>query len=187
MVTGPGGVLWGANSFLGIVNVITKDAEDVNGLEVSAGYGDGPGNKQDFKAYALFGKTFFNGKLKIFQHVSLRDLHRPDLRHPAVHRLDAGAAAGRHRLLRRQVAAPIPTAAGWSSSTASTRFGPVSLYYMLPFGDMHPNMTSTTSVVPSNHTWNQYDRYGVARVQGSLLEGPHRPDVKGYCIQFVRD
>ena len=35
VVTGPGGVLWGANSFLGIVNVITKDAEDVNGLEVS--------------------------------------------------------------------------------------------------------------------------------------------------------
>ena len=48
MVTGPGGVLWGANSFLGIVNVITKDAEDVNGLELDAGYGDGPGNSQDF-------------------------------------------------------------------------------------------------------------------------------------------
>ena len=69
-VTGPGGVLWGANSFLGIANLITKDAEDVNGLELSAGYGDGPGNKQDFKAYALFGKTFFDGKLKIFQHLS---------------------------------------------------------------------------------------------------------------------
>src|SRR5262249_36172990 len=30
VVTGPGGVLWGANSFLGITNLITKDAEDVN-------------------------------------------------------------------------------------------------------------------------------------------------------------
>ena len=38
--------------------------------------------------------------------------------------------------------------------------GPVNLYYMLPFGDLHPNMTNA-SVVASNHTWNQYDRYGV--------------------------
>src|SRR5689334_21527195 len=42
LVTGPGGVLWGANSFLGILNMISKDAEDVPGhVEVSAGYGDG--------------------------------------------------------------------------------------------------------------------------------------------------
>ena len=32
VITGPGGVLWGANSFLGVVNVITKDAEDVDGF-----------------------------------------------------------------------------------------------------------------------------------------------------------
>src|SRR5207244_2117054 len=35
VVTGPGGVLWGANSFLGILSIISKDADDVNGLEVS--------------------------------------------------------------------------------------------------------------------------------------------------------
>ena len=39
VITGPGGVLWGANSFMGIVNVITKDGEDVNGIEISAGAG----------------------------------------------------------------------------------------------------------------------------------------------------
>src|SRR5262249_27277321 len=32
MITGPGGVLWGSNSLLGIMNVITKDAEDVDGV-----------------------------------------------------------------------------------------------------------------------------------------------------------
>ena len=53
IVTGPGGVLWGANSFLGVLNIISKDADDVNGLEVSAGYGDGNGWKQDFRAYAM--------------------------------------------------------------------------------------------------------------------------------------
>jgi iron complex outermembrane receptor protein len=36
MITGPGGVLWGSNSLLGILNVITKDAEDVEGVEVGS-------------------------------------------------------------------------------------------------------------------------------------------------------
>src|SRR4029078_13333672 len=36
MITGPGGVLWGSNSLLGILNVITKDAEDIDGAEVRA-------------------------------------------------------------------------------------------------------------------------------------------------------
>src|SRR5262249_8625804 len=70
IVTGPGGVLWGANSFLGIVNVISKEADDVDGLEISAGYGDGPGSVSDFRAYAMFGKSFHRGKIKVFQHVS---------------------------------------------------------------------------------------------------------------------
>ncbi|HEX8107679.1 MAG TPA: TonB-dependent receptor plug domain-containing protein, partial [Kofleriaceae bacterium] len=41
MITGPGGVLWGSNSLLGILNVITKDAEDVDGVEVGGQVGDG--------------------------------------------------------------------------------------------------------------------------------------------------
>ncbi len=39
MITGPGGVLWGSNSLIGILNVITKDAEDVDGVEVGGGRG----------------------------------------------------------------------------------------------------------------------------------------------------
>jgi len=49
-VTGPGGVLWGAQSFMGVYNIITKDAEDVPGtVELSAGYGDGRGDRSDFR------------------------------------------------------------------------------------------------------------------------------------------
>ena len=47
MITGPGGVLWGSNSLLGILNVITKDAEDVDGVEVGGQLGDGRGDRHD--------------------------------------------------------------------------------------------------------------------------------------------
>ncbi len=70
VMTSPGGVLWGANSFLGIVNVITKDAEDVNGLEVAFGGGHGKGDMAVFRPYVMYGKVFANGKFKIFAHLS---------------------------------------------------------------------------------------------------------------------
>jgi outer membrane receptor protein involved in Fe transport len=81
--TTPGGVLWGANAFFGIVNIITKDAEDVNGLELALGLGGlpgackgkaawycSPGDMSVVRPYAMYGKTFLGGKLKVFAHLS---------------------------------------------------------------------------------------------------------------------
>jgi outer membrane receptor protein involved in Fe transport len=70
VVTGPGGVLWGANSFQGIVNIITKDADDVPGVEASCAYGDGRGNSADIRAYLMAGQTLLDGQLKLFAHGS---------------------------------------------------------------------------------------------------------------------
>lgn len=71
MITGPGGVLWGSNSLLGILNVITKDAEDVDGIEVGGTLGDGRGDRLMAKAYVMAGKTgMLGGKLKAFGHAS---------------------------------------------------------------------------------------------------------------------
>ncbi len=54
-ISGPGGVLWGANSFLGVVNVITKDAEDIDGVEANFSYADGKGDRSAARAYVLAG------------------------------------------------------------------------------------------------------------------------------------
>jgi len=51
MITGFGGVLWGSNSLLGIMNVITKDAEDIDGIEVGSGIGHGTGDRLMARAY----------------------------------------------------------------------------------------------------------------------------------------
>jgi outer membrane receptor protein involved in Fe transport len=73
MITGPGGVLWGSNSLLGILNLITKDAEDVDGIEVGAQVGDGGGDRLMARAYAMAGATgLMGGKLKVFAHASIQ-------------------------------------------------------------------------------------------------------------------
>ena len=151
VVTGPGGVLWGANSFLGISTSSPRTPRTSTASRSSAGYGDGPGNKQDFRPTRMFGKTFFNGKLKIFQHVSYENFSAPSST-AAVPRLVAGAAAGRPRLLRRAMRRAIPQRSWMLTVDGKYSFGPVSLYYMLPFGDMHPQLASPTRVVTQRHT-----------------------------------
>jgi outer membrane receptor protein involved in Fe transport len=185
VVTGPGGVLWGANSYLGITNLITKDAEDVNGLELSAGYGDGAGNKQDFKGYALFGKTFLNGKLKIFQHISYESaLGETFDVPPAILSAPAPQPAGPFIYGKNN---PVdPYRSWWVIVDGKYTFGPVSLYYMLPFGDSHPNLTFANTV-QSSTLWTTYDRYGVLEYKDRYLKDRLGLTVKGYGTQFVRD
>lgn len=83
MITGPGGVLWGSNSLLGILNLITKDAEDVDGVEMGATVGDGPGDQMMARAYAMAGKSdLLDGKLKLFAHGSVETYDGPALAMP---------------------------------------------------------------------------------------------------------
>ena len=189
MVTGPGGVLWGANSFLGIVNVITKDADDVNGLELSAGYGDGRGNKQDSKAYALFGKSFLERRAQALSARLVRELRRRD-----VHR-----AAGASRCRRRPVRAGPPTsarrsarcrrAAGWLIVDGKYSLGPVSLYYMLPFGDIYTALGVNGGAAAPGRPVNIYDRYGVLEyndryLRRTLRRDGARPTTRSSCASF---
>jgi hypothetical protein len=178
-------VLWGANSFLGIANLITKDAEDVNGLELSAGYGDGPGNKQDFKTYGLFGRTFLNGRLKIFQHVSYESAlgtvyNLPQL----IATSNSPQPPGIVYWGRNQ---PVdPDRSWWVMVDGKYTFGPVTLYYNVPFGDYHPNLTFANATV-KHHTWSVYDRYGMLEYKDRYLKDKIGLTVKGYGTQFVRD
>ncbi len=71
MITGPGGVLWGSNSLLGILNIITKDAEDVDGVEVGGQIGDGRGDRRMGRAYLMAGASNDTGTLKAFIHGSI--------------------------------------------------------------------------------------------------------------------
>jgi len=53
-IRGPGSALYGANAFGGVINVITKEAEDIDGFELTA-----RGGSWDTQQYnLLFGKTF---------------------------------------------------------------------------------------------------------------------------------
>lgn len=82
-ITGPGGVLWGANSFLGVVNIITKDAEDVDGVEVGGQVGDGNGDRSNARVYVMAGlPDLMKGKAKLFLHSAFESYIGPGFEMP---------------------------------------------------------------------------------------------------------
>ncbi len=184
IVTGPGGVLWGANSFLGIVNVIMKDADDVRGVEFNSGYGDGPGNRQNFRGYAMFGHSFFRGKLKIFQHVSYENyigttFPAPQFLANSPSPQPAGPAiyGGVHE---------VDPARSWLVTVdGKYSLGPVSVFYMVPVGDLHPAFSFGNTTVP-NTKWNMYDRYAALEYRDRFLHDRIDLTARGYFTQFVR-
>jgi iron complex outermembrane receptor protein len=57
VIRGPGAVLYGNNAFLGVINVITRQASQVNGVETSFDYG----SFDTYKGRVTVGKQFTNG------------------------------------------------------------------------------------------------------------------------------
>jgi outer membrane receptor for ferrienterochelin and colicin len=62
IVRGPGSVLFGANAFLGVVNIITKQGYATEGSSVTAGYGVGPRLRNPW-GQGIFAQDFGNWSL----------------------------------------------------------------------------------------------------------------------------
>ncbi len=71
-----GASLYGDNAFFGVINVITKQAKDINGLETTAE----AGSYQRFKGSMRYGQTFENGASLVLSASSL-DSHGQDWRY----------------------------------------------------------------------------------------------------------
>jgi iron complex outermembrane receptor protein len=57
IIRGPGAVLYGNNAFLGVINVITRQGGQINGVETSFDYG----TFDTYKGRVTFGQQFSNG------------------------------------------------------------------------------------------------------------------------------
>ena len=92
VIRGPGSVLYGNNAFFGVVNVVTRKAASLNGLEVSGE----AGSFDTYKGRASYGKVFSNGAALTLSGSVLDsrgdDLHEPVFDTPATNH---GIANGR--------------------------------------------------------------------------------------------
>lgn len=59
IIRGPGSAMYGENAFTAVINIITKEAKDINGVRVGSGYG----SFETYEENVVFGKTY--GKVDI--------------------------------------------------------------------------------------------------------------------------
>jgi outer membrane receptor protein involved in Fe transport len=149
VVTGPGGVLWGANSFLGVINVISKDAEDIDGVEASAGYGDGPGDKQVFRGYAMTGLTDLPLDAKLFAHVSFESFIGPIFEMPQL-LLKSPTPQPNSPNIYGPMTKSDPARSMIFNFDGKLTLGPLNLYWSVPFALRYYSLTFSGAVVREN-------------------------------------
>ena len=72
VVSGPGGVLWGANAVLGVASITTMRADSMtSSAEATGSIGAGPNADGDYRASATIATSFFRDRLKVFANIGL--------------------------------------------------------------------------------------------------------------------
>lgn len=216
-ITGPGGVLWGANSFLGVVNVITKDAEDVDGVEMGgyAGYGDG--ERPAARVYAMAGAPeLLDGKAKVFLHGSFESYEGAKFVMPA-HLFSAPLPQPNSVDFYGPLTTSDPPRSYILNLFAKVTYDKVQLRVSAPFAERHAPLGFPGYVVrenlpeddrcpqPSNpgepdldtcydeskrsrdNLLNNFDRYAVIEYRNRFADGRAGLKLQGYVAQFVRD
>lgn len=211
MITGPGGVLWGSNSLLGILNVITKDAEDLEGVELGATVGHGAGDRAAARAYVMAGDSgLLGGRLKAFGHGSVETYQGPALTLPLL--LYHGALPQPNSANRYGPLTETDQARSMLVSlSGKLTLGKLQLRLAAPFGRKYSpaglsgnpsredlpedarcpigtdDPTCTDPLRTSRHNREDvFDRYAVLEYRTRLADDRAGLTLRGYGIQFVR-
>lgn len=211
MITGPGGVLWGSNSLLGILNVITKDAEDIEGVEVGGSLGHGDGDRQVARAYAMVGKSgLLGGKLKVFAHGSVETYKGPEKSMPVLLFHGALPQPNSANIYGPLVDSDQPRSM-FVTLDGKVTYGDLQLRVFYPFGEQYnplalsgnPNRehleedercdadpTDPTCVDPRKtsrkNRQDHFDRYAVLEYRTRLAKDKAGIAVRGYMQEFLR-
>ncbi|MFN0253356.1 MAG: TonB-dependent receptor plug domain-containing protein [Kofleriaceae bacterium] len=211
MITGPGGVLWGSNSLLGILNVITKDAEDIEGVEVGGSLGHGDGDRQLARAYAMVGKSgLLGGKLKVFAHGSVETYKGAIKQAPLLLLRGALPQPNSGNTYGPLVDSDQPQSM-FATVDGKLTYGNLQLRVFYPFGEMYnplalsgnPNRESLVEdeVCDANpmdpicvdprktsrkNRQDTFDRYAVLEYQTRFAKDKAGIAVRGYMQEFVR-
>lgn len=211
MITGPGGVLWGSNSLLGILNVITKDAEDVEGVEVGGSLGHGDGDRMVARAYAMAGKSgLLGGKLKVFAHGAVETYKGPEKTMPLLLFHGALPQPNSANIYGPLVDSDQPRSM-FTTLDGKITYGDLQLRVFYPFGETYnplalsgnpnretleedercPDDLSDPSCVDPLKTSRKnrqdaFDRYAVLEHRTRFADGKAGLTTRGYMQEFVR-
>ena len=138
MITGPGGVLWGANSYTGILNIITKDAGDVDGVEAAVQAADGDGDRQSLRGYVMVGEPAIAGRddIKLWAHASFESYLGPAYEMPQL-MFHSPLPQPNSSMIFGPLTRADPPRSFIFSTNAKLTLGPIKLMISAPFVERH--------------------------------------------------
>ncbi len=150
MITGPGGVLWGSNSLVGILNVITKDAEDVDGVEVGGYIGGGNGDNSAGRAYVMYGDPdIAHGNAKVFLHGSFETYDGPGYEMPS-HMFSSPLPQPNGPIIEGPVTRADPPRSFLFNLDGKLTFGKLQIRAQFPFGQRTDGLGFAGDVIRKN-------------------------------------
>lgn len=199
VITGPGSVLWGSNSLLGIMNVITKDAEDIEGVEAGVSFGDGMGDRRTATAYAMAGASEIAGtKLKLFAHGNVESYKGPGLDMPLL-LLSAPLPQPNSPNVYGPLTTTDPKRSLMVTLDGKISYDKLQLRWWLPFGEMYrplglagqpvrdqPDPNDAVGAA-SRSRFDHYDRYGVLEYRTRFAHEKAGMTAQVYYQEFVRN
>jgi outer membrane receptor protein involved in Fe transport len=211
MITGPGGVLWGSNSLLGILNVITKDAEDVDGFETGATLGGGIGDRRNARAYVMYGNPeVLDGKLKVFGHASVETYQGTGIKLPLLFFNQPPPQPNSDNIYGPLTLTDQPRST-FISLNGKVTYGKLQLRLSVPFGTRYfyaglsgapfrqdlqgddnclgatPDPTCVDpNALSRKSRFDNYDRYAALEYRSRFNNGKAGIGVRGYASTFLR-
>lgn len=134
VTSGPGGVLWGSNALLGVVNIVTKRPDDT-GFIASFGAGDGPGERLALKGSLGVSHKFSKG-VGLYAYLDYFSTMGPELTldvQKIVGALPAPAEDGPTLYIPESTTVAPDERSFWLNAAGRLQLGPVSLSWMIPF------------------------------------------------------
>jgi outer membrane receptor protein involved in Fe transport len=170
LITGPGGVLWGANSYLGIVNVITKDATDVDGVEADVGLGHGNGDREYLRGYVMAGvPELFSDNSSLFIHTSFESYIGAGMEMPR-HLFSSPLPNPNSQLLYGPLVKANPERSFLFNLDGKLSLGALNVYFSVPFVERH-----TPLGFPGFVTEKDLAEDSLRNDDGSLACDPNNP------------
>jgi outer membrane receptor protein involved in Fe transport len=164
LITGPGGVLWGANSFLGILNVITKDAEDVDGVEASVSVGHGNGDREVLRGYVMAGlPRLWSRNSKLFVHSSFETYVGPGFEMPQ-HMVSGSLPQPNGNIMYGPLTRANPPRSFLFNLSGKLTVGDANVYFSVPFAEQNAPLGWTGIVTTKD-------------IPEDTLTGADRPDL----------
>lgn len=152
VTSGPGGVLWGSNALLGIVNIVTRGPDD-KGVHALVGFGDGRGDQLHFKVGAGVSKRFTED-IGLYTHISLFSTNGPEMlidQEKVIGALTEPSPDGPTFYLPQSRRASAGKRSWFLNFAGRLELGPVSIDWMLPFEEEYRVQSTGGSNMSANY------------------------------------